>query len=129
MTSSKYAILGGGMVAGYAAKELAARGLKPGELVIISAENALPYERPPLSKGFLAGKDDETGIRISPIEFYSQRGIALALGEEATGIDAARRVLRTRSGEYEFEKLVIATGASPSTLEIPGALYLRSLAD
>jgi NADPH-dependent 2,4-dienoyl-CoA reductase/sulfur reductase-like enzyme len=129
MKKSKYMILGGGMVAGYAAKELVERGLKPGELTIVSAEDAPPYERPPLSKGFLAGKDDETGIRISPVEFYGERGITLAPGEEATGIDGARRVLRTRSGEYEFEKLVIATGASPRTLEIPGALHLRSLAD
>ena len=58
MRKLKYIILGGGMVAGYAAKELVGRGLKSGELAIISAEAALPYERPPLSKGFLAGKDD-----------------------------------------------------------------------
>src|SRR5215470_5299571 len=103
MKHAKYMILGGGMVAGYAAKELVERGLKPGELTIVSAENAVPYERPPLSKGFLAGKDDETGIRISPAEFYGQRGITLALGEEAVAIDATQRVLRTRSGEYGFE--------------------------
>ena len=57
MVSSKYIILGGGMVAGYAAKELATRGLGSGELTIVSAEDTLPYERPPLSKGFLSGKD------------------------------------------------------------------------
>jgi NADPH-dependent 2,4-dienoyl-CoA reductase/sulfur reductase-like enzyme len=129
MMKSRYAILGGGMVAGYAAKELVERGLKPGELTIVSADIAPPYERPPLSKGFLAGKDDEAAIRMSPVEFYAQHGIELALNQEAVGIDPAKRTLRTRSGEYEFEKLVIATGASPRRLDLPGALYLRSLAD
>ena len=61
MKTSRYMILGGGMVAGYAAKEMAERGLKSGELTIISADTAIPYERPPLSKGFLAGKDTEIG--------------------------------------------------------------------
>jgi hypothetical protein len=49
MTTSKYLILGGGMVAGYAAKQLVENGLKPGELRIVSADNSIPYERPPLS--------------------------------------------------------------------------------
>jgi NADPH-dependent 2,4-dienoyl-CoA reductase/sulfur reductase-like enzyme len=57
MKTSKYMIFGGGMVAGYAAKEFVERGLKPGELTIVSADTSLPYERPPLSKGFLAGKE------------------------------------------------------------------------
>ncbi len=56
---SKYMIFGGGMVAGYAAKEMVERGLGPGQLAILSADDAVPYERPPLSKGFLAGKDAE----------------------------------------------------------------------
>ena len=135
MKKSKYLILGGGMVAGYAAKELAERGLKPGELTIISAENAVPYERPPLSKGFLAGKDEEAAIRINPVEFYEEHGIELLSGEEAAGVDAAQRLVKMRSGaEIGFEKLVIATGASPKTLDIPGHTlegihYLRSLED
>ena len=62
MQKSKYLILVGGMAAGYAAKELASQGLKPGELTIVSA-NVMPYERPPLSKGFLSGKDNEAGIQ------------------------------------------------------------------
>jgi 3-phenylpropionate/trans-cinnamate dioxygenase ferredoxin reductase component len=61
MKSSKYLILGGGMVAGYAAKQLVEIGLKPNELTIVSADSSIPYERPPLSKGFLAGKDVEAG--------------------------------------------------------------------
>lgn len=61
MNASKFVILGGGMVAGYAAKHLVELGLKSGELTVVSADNSLPYERPPLSKGFLAGKDTEEG--------------------------------------------------------------------
>jgi len=135
MTKSKYLILGGGMVAGYAAQELVERGLKPGELTIVSADSAPPFERPPLSKGFLAGRDDEAKIWINPEEFYAERGIELLLGTEVAGVDAVRRVLRMRSGpERAFDKLVIATGARPRTLDIPGSdleaiQYLRSLED
>jgi len=68
MNRRKYVILGGGMVAVYAAKELVERGLKPGELAIVSTDSALPYERPPLSKGFLAGKDTADGILINSSE-------------------------------------------------------------
>ncbi len=56
MHNYRYAILGDGIVAGYAAKEFAEQGLRPGELCVVSEETALPYERPPLSKDFLAGK-------------------------------------------------------------------------
>src|SRR5215831_12712809 len=135
MTKSKYLILGGGMVAGYAAKEMAERGLKPGELAIVSSDNALPYERPPLSKGFLAGKDDESSIRINPEDFYRERGIQLTLGAEAVGIDIAKRILSLRSGdEISFEKLIVTTGAAVNKLDIPGGNlpgihYLRSLDD
>lgn len=135
MKKSKYVILGGGMVAGYAAKELAERGLKPGELAIVSAEAEIPYERPPLSKGFLAGAEIEDKIRINPREFYSGRGIELLLGVEVSGVDCSRRLLHMRSGgDLAFERLVVATGAAPRKLEIPGAdspgvFYLRSLED
>ena len=55
MNTTKYVILGGGMVAGYAAKEMVDRGLKPGELAIVSADSALPYERPPPLKELSLG--------------------------------------------------------------------------
>ena len=123
------------MVAGYAAKELAERGLKPGELTIISADNAVPYERPPLSKGFLAGKDTEDSIKINPDEFYRAHGIELKLNTEVAGVDAPRKRLHLRSGEeIAFENLIIATGANPRKLDTPGSTlagvhYLRSLED
>lgn len=135
MKNSKYAILGGGMVAGYAAKALVERGLKPGELTILSSDDMVPYERPPLSKGFLAGKETETGIRINPEEFYHEHGIGVNLRCEVRGVDASRKVLHLKSGEdHGFEKLVIATGARVRTLDVPGKdlpglHYLRSVDD
>lgn len=135
MGESKFVILGGGMVAGYAAKQLAELGMKPGDLAILSADRCLPYERPPLSKGFLAGKDTEEGIRISPEDFYRQHQIEVKLGCEISAVDPKRKRLKLKpGGEFGFHKLIVATGARPRTLEIPGATlrnvyYLRSLDD
>jgi len=135
MTSSKYIVLGGGMVAGYAAKELVSRGLGSGELLIISAEDALPYERPPLSKGFLSGKENEAGILINNPEWYRQQGIEVKLQTEIERVDLQKKRLRATSGEtFEFEALLIATGARARKLDCPGndlpnVFYLRSLDD
>ena len=122
MDESRFSILGGGMVAGYAAKELVALGLKPGELAILSADTSIPYERPPLSKGFLAGKDTEDAIRISPEDFYREHRIELKLGCEVSSVDAKRKRLILKSGgEFGFDQLIVASGAHPRTLDIPGA--------
>src|SRR5579862_699264 len=128
-------ILGGGMVAGYAAKEMIERGLRPGQLAIVSADNAVPYERPPLSKGFLGGKGAEESIRINPTEFYGQHGIELKLSCEVAGVDCTRKLLHVGSGEeLGYEKLLVATGARVRTLtvrgnDLAGVRYLRSLED
>ena len=135
MKRSEYVIVGGGMVAGYAAKELVERGLKPGELTILSAESSVPYERPPLSKGFLAGKDTEESIRINPADFYPQHAIDIRLRCQVRALDCANKVLHLQSGEeLGFETLILATGARPKMLDIPGSnltgiFYLRSLED
>ncbi len=135
MSNSKFVILGGGMVAGYAAKQLVELGMPPEQLAIISSDNAVPYERPPLSKGFLAGKDAEDAIRISPADFYKQHGITLELQRRVANVDLkGKRLVLDGSGEFAFEKLVIATGARPRMLNVPGAnlknvFYLRSLSD
>ncbi len=135
MDEAKFVILGGGMVAGYAAKQLVELGLTAGELAILSGDTALPYERPPLSKGFLAGKDTEDSIRINPEDFYRKHGIEVRLGCEISGVDSTRKRLSLASGgQFGFGKLIVATGARPRTLNIPGAAlknvyYLRSLDD
>ena len=135
MQKTKYLILGGGMVAGYAAKELVSRGLKRGELTIISADSALPYERPPLSKGFLSGKDKQADILINAPDWYGEHGIEVKLNTLIEQVDPGKRQLRASSGEeFECEHLLLATGARPRKLDCPGndlanVFYLRSLKD
>jgi NADPH-dependent 2,4-dienoyl-CoA reductase/sulfur reductase-like enzyme len=135
MNHSNIVILGGGMVAGYAAKQLVELGLPKGELAILSADNAIPYERPPLSKGFLAGKDSEDSIKINPDDFYKKQGIDLRLECRVAFVDLKRKRLILEGGdEFGFQKLIIATGARPRTLNIPGSklqnlFYLRTLND
>ena len=135
MAASKFLILGGGMAAGYAAKEMVERGLKSGELTIVSADDALPYERPPLSKGFLNGKDTEAGILINSADWYREHGIEVMLNTTVETVDLANKKLRTASGQdLAYENLLIATGARPRTLNLPGAdlenvFYLRSMDD
>jgi 3-phenylpropionate/trans-cinnamate dioxygenase ferredoxin reductase component len=135
MKTSKYLILGGGMVAGYAAKQLVENGLGPGELHIVSSDSSIPYERPPLSKGFLAGKDTEASIFIRTEDFYREHGIEVQLNSVVDSVDPRRKTVHLRSGgDIGFEKLVVATGAQVKTLDIPGAdladvCYLRTLKD
>ncbi|HEY4361297.1 MAG TPA: FAD-dependent oxidoreductase [Bryobacteraceae bacterium] len=135
MDASKFVIAGGGMVAGYAAKQFVELGLKPGELTILSGDHVVPYERPPLSKGFLAGRDTEESILINPEGFYRQHGIELRLNCQITGVDIVRRLLSLGpAAEFGFDKLILATGSQLRKLKIPGAelanvFYLRSLDD
>ena len=135
MEKARIVILGGGMVAGYAAKQLVELGLPSGDLAILSADDELPYERPPLSKGFLAGKDTLESIRINPPEFYREHAIDVRLSCEVESVNpAARRLHLKAGGELGFDKLVIATGARARRLNMPGAglegiHYLRSLDD
>jgi NADPH-dependent 2,4-dienoyl-CoA reductase/sulfur reductase-like enzyme len=133
--TSKYLIFGGGMVAGYAARQFAELGLRPGDLTILSADTSVPYERPPLSKTFLAGKDTEESIRINPPEFYRDHGIEVRLETEVAAVAPADKHVELSSGEQiGFEKLIVATGARPRTLDVPGSgldgiYYLRTLSD
>jgi len=135
MSESKFVIVGGGMVAGYAAKQLVELGLKSGELAILSADTSIPYERPPLSKGFLAGRDSEESVRINSEDFYRQHGIEIRLDCQITSVDPKRKVLSLQAGgNFGFEKLIVATGARPRMLDVSGAglanvQYLRSLDD
>jgi NADPH-dependent 2,4-dienoyl-CoA reductase/sulfur reductase-like enzyme len=135
MDSYRYVILGGGMVAGYAAQEMVERGLGNGELAIVSSDNVLPYERPPLSKGFLRGDEDEPSVYINDSAFYANHGIDVRLGTVVERVDAREKRLHLRAGgEVGFEQLLVATGSQVRTLDVPGAdlegvLYLRSLDD
>ena len=135
MESAKYVVLGGGMVAGYLAKEYVEKGGASGDLTLLSSDDALPYERPPLSKGLLTGKEQESNVFINPAEFYRQHGFDVRLNTTVSDVDFASKRLTLAGGEsLGYEKLVIATGAQPNRLGVEGAdldgvLYLRSLSD
>jgi NADPH-dependent 2,4-dienoyl-CoA reductase/sulfur reductase-like enzyme len=135
MKSFPIVILGGGVVAGYAAKEFAAQSGKKGDLAIVTAENSLPYERPPLSKGFLAGKEKAGDIQISDAAFYRKHGIAVYRNFLVKKVDFRRRRLESTSGKViGFDQLLIATGSTLRRLKVPGAnqsnvFYLRQMKD
>lgn len=130
----KYVILGGGLTAGYAAQEFLGHGLQTNELCIVSAEKTLPYERPPLSKGFLAGNKTKEDILINEPSFYEEHGIEVKLNSPVTRVDLANKRLYTENESIVYEKLLIATGARPRTFDLPGAdldniFYLRQIGD
>jgi apoptosis-inducing factor 3 len=127
-------IVGGG-AAGYAAAEMLRREGFAGAITMLSADDSPPYDRPNLSKDYLAGTAPEDWIPLRPPEFYKENRIELALKAEATAIDkAARRVTLADGRGHAFDKLLIATGAEPVRLDVPGAQLphvrtLRSLSD
>lgn len=135
MQQFKYVILGGGMVAGYAAQEFAKHEIGPDELMIISADDQPPYERPPLTKEALGGKRRYQDTLINDPLFYDDHHIGVWLETWVTGVDLQSRRLTTEGGEeVGFEKLLIATGANPRRLDVPGAdsqlvFYMRSMSD
>src|SRR5215472_6234426 len=127
-------IIGGG-AAGYAAAEMLRREGYGGDVTIVSDDTAPPYDRPNLSKDYLAGTAPEEWIPLRPPEFYVDNGIELRLGTNAMAIDVAgRRVMLSGGEELGFDKLLLATGAEPIRLQVQGADLphvhtLRSLAD
>src|ERR1022692_4099219 len=113
MKSFPIVVLGGGMVAGYAAKEFVAQSGKKGELAIVTAEDALPYERPPLSKRFLAGTEEAGDILISDATFYRKNGITVHRIFSVGKVDFHRLRLQSTSGKViGFDQLLIATGST-----------------
>jgi 3-phenylpropionate/trans-cinnamate dioxygenase ferredoxin reductase subunit len=127
-------IIGTG-AAGNAAAEMLRRQGYQGPLTLIGADAAIPYDRPNLSKDYLAGTAPEEWIPLRSLKFYKEKNIALRLGTRATTIDVKARNVVLDSGEtVPFGALLLATGAEPRRLTIPGAdlahvQTLRSLAD
>jgi NADPH-dependent 2,4-dienoyl-CoA reductase/sulfur reductase-like enzyme len=106
-----------------------------GRLTLISHDAAPPVDRPNLSKDYLAGTAPEEWIPLRPPEFFAEQGIELVLGTRVSGIDVERKEVKTQEGGvFPFDAMLLATGAEPRRLAIPGAdlphvFYLRSLAD
>uniref|UniRef100_A0A0C9S2J3 monodehydroascorbate reductase (NADH) n=1 Tax=Wollemia nobilis TaxID=56998 RepID=A0A0C9S2J3_9CONI len=144
----KYIIVGGGVAAGYAAREFVKLGLKPGELAIISKEPVAPYERPALSKAYLFPEGaarlpgfhvcvGSGGERQLP-EWYSQKGIELILSTEVVKADLATKTLTSAEGKnFKYDILIIATGSTVIRLsdfgvqgaDAKGIYYLREIAE
>ena len=127
-------IVGAG-AAGNAAAEMLRREGYAGKITILGADESVPYDRPNLSKDYLAGNAPEEWIPLRPDEFYAQHDIELRKAVRAESIDANARTVKLGDGsELRFDRLLLATGAEPVKLSIPGAdlphvHYLRSLAD
>jgi apoptosis-inducing factor 3 len=130
----KIVIVGGG-AAGFAAAEKLRREQWQGSIVMLSDDDAPPVDRPNLSKDYLAGTAAEDWIPLRPDSFYAENGIELRLKASVVDIDAREKeVTLGNGGKVAYDRLLLATGAEPVHLSIPGARLpnvrvLRSLAD
>jgi 3-phenylpropionate/trans-cinnamate dioxygenase ferredoxin reductase subunit len=126
-------IIGAGLAGGTAATELREQGYD-GKVVLVGAEEHPPYERPPLSKGYLLGNDALDDAFVHPRDWYAEHDVDLRLGVEATDLDTDAHVVTTSGGDLTYERLLLATGAEPRRLAVaedsgvPTA-YLRTIED
>lgn len=133
-TPSRIVIVGGG-AAGFAAAEMLRRQDYRGGIVMLSNDAAAPVDRPNLSKDYLAGSAPEDWLPLRPEGFYTEASIDLRLGAEVAAVDPQAKNVVLAGGEaIAYDRLLLATGAEPVRLPIPGAdqphvHVLRSLAD
>lgn len=126
-------IIGGGIAAANAARELRDRGHEGG-ILVLAAEQHLPYERPPLSKGILLGDATPESAHVLEQHWYDENDVDLRTGTEVTAIDLDRRQVQAAGESAPYDRLLIATGATPRHLDdldsadLP-VTYLRTLDD
>ncbi|MEU8150667.1 FAD-dependent oxidoreductase [Nonomuraea sp. NPDC048901] len=129
-----YLIAGAGLAGAKAAQTLREEGFQ-GRIVLVGEESERPYERPPLSKGYLLGRTEREEIYVHPQPWYGEHDVDLLLDTAVTGIDPAEHEVRLSDGSrIGYTKLLLATGSSPRQLPISGAdldgvLYLRRVED
>jgi NADPH-dependent 2,4-dienoyl-CoA reductase/sulfur reductase-like enzyme len=127
-------IAGASLAGAKAAETLRDEGFD-GQIVLLGAETELPYERPPLSKGYLLGNEPLDSVYVHPLDWYPDHDVDLRLGVTVTGIDrASSAVVTSDDSIVPYDKLLLTTGASPRRLNIPGSdregvLYLRTTDD
>jgi NADPH-dependent 2,4-dienoyl-CoA reductase/sulfur reductase-like enzyme/nitrite reductase/ring-hydroxylating ferredoxin subunit len=132
--SARFVIVGGG-AAGFAAAEMLRRRGFAGHITMLSNDTAAPVDRPNLSKDYLAGSAPEDWVPLRSDDWYGENNITLRLKTEVTALDPAARTVTLADGStLAFDKLLLATGAEPVKLPIPGADQphvhtLRTLAD
>jgi len=131
---STYVIVGASLTGAKAAETLREEGFD-GNIVLLGEEDERPYERPPLSKGYLLGKEDRSSIFVHEEGWYAEHGVDLRLGVRVTALDpGAKQVSLADGGTVAYDRLLLATGASPRHLRAPGAdlegvMYLRRVGD
>lgn len=123
-------IVGAGLAAAKAVERLREEGYE-GSVTVVGAEDRAPYERPPLSKDLLLGKD--TDPTVLDELWWTENDVRLVTGARATELDREAGRVRLAAGEWlDYDLLVLATGAEPRVPDLPGAdraLYLRTLED
>lgn len=127
-----YVIVGGGLAAAKAIEGIRESDTT-GSIVLVTEEDRLPYERPPLSKGALKGDDELESAYTHDRDWYAEHDVELRLGTPATSLDAEGHALTLSDGtDLSYERLLLATGSSARALDVPGAdldgvLYLREM--
>lgn len=134
MTSTTtLAIVGAGLAGAKAAEGARSAGFTD-RIIIIGDERHAPYERPPLSKGVLQGRDEPSSTGVHDVGYYEENGIEL-VNARARSIDSNARLIETDAGDHiPYDRAVIATGSTPRRLTVPGAAlpgvhYLRTIDD
>ncbi len=134
MSDQRIAIVGAGQAAAQAVETLRKRG-HTGPITLIGDEASLPYQRPPLSKKYLAGSLDRDRLLFRHAAHYAEHDVMLRLGYPVVSIDRLRRRVEIADGSaVEYDALLLATGSHPRLLPLPGAElagvhYLRTVAD
>ena len=129
-----FVIVGASLAGISAAAALREQGYS-GDLILLGAEKEPPYERPPLSKGYLLGDAERSSVFVQPSSWYEENAVDLRMGAEVVAVDPAAHTVTLASGEQVgYTKLLLATGCAPRQLPVPGAdqphvRYLRTLAD
>lgn len=120
MSEDRIVVVGGGLAAARVVRGYRSAGGDRG-LTIVSNDDVLPYNRPPLSKGFLRGELEEEKVFAEPPSFYDENGVELLLGRSACEVDTTERTVELDDGtRLEYSSLVLATGSQPRPLGVPG---------